>query len=83
MAVLATATGGLALGVGLALKETIENYFAYVMIKKDKVIKEGDRITLPSGYNGLVYKITPRITYIRHGLSESLAIIPTKQIVSQ
>jgi small-conductance mechanosensitive channel len=38
---------------------------------------------LPSGYNGLVYKITPRITYIRHGLSESLAIIPTKQIVSQ
>jgi small-conductance mechanosensitive channel len=83
LVVLATATGGLALGVGLALKETIENYFAYVMIKKDKVIKEGDRITLPSGYNGLVYKITPRITYIRHGLSESLAIIPTKQIVSQ
>jgi potassium efflux system protein len=83
LVVLATATGGLALGVGLALKETIENYFAYIMIKKDKVIKEGDRITLPSGYNGLVYKITPRITYIRHGLSESLAIIPTKQIVSQ
>jgi small-conductance mechanosensitive channel len=83
LVVLATATGGLALGVGLALKETIENYFAYIMIKKDKVIKEGDRITLPSGYNGLVYKIAPRITYIRHGLSESLAIIPTKQIVSQ
>jgi len=83
LVVLATATGGLALGIGLALKETMENYFAYVMIKKDKVIKEGDRITLPSGYNGLVYKITPRITYVRHGLSESLAIIPTKQIVSQ
>jgi potassium efflux system protein len=83
LVVLATATGGLALGVGLALKETLENYFAYIMIKKDKVIKEGDRITLPSGYNGLVYKITPRITYIRHGLSESLAIVPTKQIVSQ
>lgn len=83
LVVLATATGGLALGVGLALKETMENYFAYIMIKKDKVIKEGDRITLPSGYNGLVYKITPRITYIRHGLSESLAIVPTKQIVSE
>jgi len=53
------------------------------MIKKDKVIKEGDRVTLPSGYNGLVYKITPRVTYIRHGLNESLAIIPTKQIVSE
>jgi len=83
LVVLATATGGMALGIGLALKETMENYFAYIMIKKDKVIKEGDRITLPSGYNGLVYKITPRVTYIRHGLSESLAIIPTKQIVSE
>ena len=83
LVVLATATGGMALGVGLALKETMENYFAYIMIKKDKVIKEGDRITLPSGYNGLVYKITPRVTYIRHGLNESLAIVPTKLIVSQ
>jgi small-conductance mechanosensitive channel len=83
LVVLATATGGLALGIGLALKETMENYFAYIMIKKDKVIKVGDRITLPSGYNGLVYKITPRVTYIRHGLNESLAIIPTKQIVSE
>jgi len=83
LVVLATATGGLALGIGLALKETMENYFAYIMIKKDKVIKVGDRITLPSGYNGLVFKITPRVTYIRHGLSESLAIIPTKQIVSE
>jgi len=83
LVVLATATGGLALGIGLALKETMENYFAYIMIKKDKVIKVGDRITLPSGYNGLVFKITPRVTYIRHGLNESLAIIPTKQIVSE
>jgi small-conductance mechanosensitive channel len=83
LVVLATATGGLALGIGLALKETMENYFAYIMIKKDKVIKEGDRITLPSGYNGLVFKITPRVTYVRHGLNESLAIVPTKQIVSE
>jgi small-conductance mechanosensitive channel len=83
LVVLATATGGIALGVGLALRETMENYFAYIMIRKDKVVKEGDRITLPSGYNGLVYKITPRVSYIRHGLSESLAIIPTKQLVSE
>jgi len=81
--VLATATGGIALGIGLALKETMENYFAYIMIRKDKIVKVGDRITLPSGYNGLVFKITPRVTYIRHGLNESLAIIPTKQLVSE
>jgi small-conductance mechanosensitive channel len=80
--VLATATGGIAFGIGLALKDTMENYFAYIMIRKDKVVKVGDRVTLPSGYNGLVYKITPRVTYVRHGLNESLAIIPTKQIVS-
>jgi len=83
LVVLATATGGIALGIGLALKETMENYFAYIMIRKDQVVRVGDRVTLPSGYNGLVYKITPRVTYIRHGLNESLAIIPTKQLVSE
>jgi len=62
LVVLATATGGIALGIGLALKDTMENYFAYIMIRKDKIVKVGDRITLPSGYNGLVYKITPRVT---------------------
>ena len=76
------ATGGLAFGVGLALKETLENYFSYILIRKDKVVKEGDRVQLPSGYNGYVHKITPRVTYIRHGLNESVAIIPTRQIVS-
>ena len=49
---------------------------------KDKVVNEGDRIQLSSGYNGYVHRITPRVTYVRHGLNESLAIIPTKQIVT-
>ncbi len=80
--VLATATGGMALGVGLALKETLENYFAYILIRKDKVFTEGDRVQLESGYNGYVHRITPRVTYIRHGLNESLAIIPTRQLVT-
>lgn len=82
LVVMATATGGLAFGIGLALKQTMENYFAYIMIRKDKVVKEGDRVQLESGYNGYVHKITPRVTYIRHGLNESLAIIPTLQLVS-
>jgi len=80
--VLATATGGMALGIGLALKETMENYFAYILIRKDKIFVEGDRVQLESGYNGLVHRITPRVTYVRHGLNESLAIIPTRQLVS-
>jgi small-conductance mechanosensitive channel len=43
---------------------------------------EGDRIQLESGFNGYVHKITSRVTYVRHGLHESLAIIPTKWLVS-
>jgi len=80
--VLATATGGMALGIGLALKETMENYFAYILIRKDKIFTEGDRVQLESGYNGYVHRITPRVTYVRHGLNESLAIIPTRQLVT-
>jgi len=80
--ILATATGGMALGIGLALKETMENYFAYILIRKDKIFTEGDRVQLESGYNGYVHRITPRVTYVRHGLIESLAIIPTRQLVT-
>jgi len=80
--VLATATGGMAIGIGLALQQTMENYFAYLLIRKDKIVVEGDRIQLESGFNGYVHKITSRVTYVRHGLHESLAIIPTKWLVS-
>lgn len=80
--VLATASGGIAIGVGFALKETFENYFAYLMVRKDKIFVEGERISLPSGYNGIVYKITSRVTYIRHPLNESLAIVPTRQLLA-
>lgn len=81
LVVLATASGGIGLGLGFALKETFENYFAYVVIRKDKIFVEGDRISLPSGYNGIVHKITSRITYVRHPLNESIAIVPTRQLV--
>ncbi|MBA4436327.1 MAG: mechanosensitive ion channel, partial [Nitrosopumilaceae archaeon] len=80
--VLATATGGLAIGIGLALQETMQNYFAYLMIRKDNIFKEGERIQLESGYNGIVHKITPRVTYVRDALHESVAIIPTRQLVT-
>ncbi|WP_428326065.1 mechanosensitive ion channel family protein [Nitrosopumilus sp.] len=80
--VIATATGGFSIGLGLALQETMQNYFAYIMIRKDKIVIEGDRIQLDSGYNGYVHKITPRVTYVRDALHESIAIIPTRQLVS-
>ena len=80
--VLATATGGFAIGIGLALQETMQNWFAYIMIRKDKIVVEGDRIKLESGYNGYIHKITNRVTYIRHALNESYAIIPTRNLVN-
>ena len=80
--VLATATGGMAIGIGLALQQTMENYLAYLMIRKDKIVVEGDRVQLQSGFNGYVHKITSRVTYVRHGLHESLAIVPTKSLIT-
>ena len=80
--VLATAAGGMAIGVGFALQETIQNYLAYILIRKDKILIEGDRVKLDTGYNGYVHKITPRITFVRDGLNESLAIIPTKSLIN-
>ncbi|MGI0094757.1 MAG: mechanosensitive ion channel family protein, partial [Nitrosotalea sp.] len=83
LVVIATATGGLGVGVGLALKQTMENYFAYMIIRKNKTIQEGDRIQLNTGFNGYVHSITPGVTYIRHALNESLAIIPTNQLINE
>ena len=80
--VLATATGGFSIGLGLALQETMQNYFAYLVIRKDKIFAEGHRVQLETGYNGYVHKITPRVTYIRDALYESVAVIPTRQLVT-
>ena len=52
------------------------------MIRKDNIFKEGERVQLESGYNGIVHKITPRVTYVRDALHESVAIIPTRQLVT-
>lgn len=80
--VLATATGGFSIGLGLALQETLQNWFAYILIRKDKIVVEGDRIKLETGFNGYVHKITSRVTYVREALNESFAIIPTRQLVN-
>lgn len=80
--VLATATGGLAIGIGFALQETMQNWFAYIMIRKDKIFVEGDRIKLETGYDGYVHKISSRVTYVRNALNESIAVIPTRQLVN-
>lgn len=82
LVVLATASGGLAIGIGFALQETVQNYFAYLTIKKDKIFVEGDRVKLENGYIGIVQLINPRVTYVRDGLNESIAVIPTRQLIA-
>ena len=82
LVLLATATGGLAIGIGLALQETMQNYFAYILIRKDKIFAEGERVQLDTGYNGYVHKITSRVTFVRDALNESYAVIPTRQLVN-
>ena len=60
----------------------MQNYFAYIMIRKDKIVTEGERVQLDTGYNGNIHKITPRVTYVRDALHESLAVIPTRSLVT-
>ena len=79
--VLGTVVAGLGVGIGFALKETMENLFAYMMIRKDKIFIEGDRVEI-DGYNGYIFKITTRVTYVRHALNESLAIFPTRMFIT-
>ena len=82
LVVIATASGGLAIGIGFALQETMQNYFAYLTIKKDKIFVEGNRVKLENGYVGIVSLITPRVTYVKDALNESVAIIPTRQLIA-
>ncbi|PJC50741.1 MAG: mechanosensitive ion channel protein MscS [Nitrosopumilales archaeon CG_4_9_14_0_2_um_filter_34_16] len=79
--VLGTAVAGFGVGIGFALKETMENFFAYFMIRKDKIFTEGDRVEIDN-YNGYIHKITSRVTYVRHALNESIAIFPTRQLIA-
>ena len=79
--VLGTVVAGFGVGIGFALKETMENLFAYIMIRKDKIFIEGDRVEI-DGYNGYIYKITSRVTYVRHSLNESMGIFPTRQLIA-
>ena len=53
--VLGTVVAGFGVGIGFALKETMENLFAYLMIRKDKIFIEGDRVEI-DGYNGYIYE---------------------------
>jgi len=74
-----TASGRLATGIWFA-RDNAE--FAYLSIKKDKIFVEGYIIQLEDGCVGIVGQITSRVTYVRDSLNESIAIIPTRQLIA-
>jgi small-conductance mechanosensitive channel len=80
-ALLATlGVGGLA--VALALKDTLENFFAGLHVMADRPVREGDWITVhDSGVTGSVIKVGWRSTRIRT-LDNNVLVIPNLKLAS-
>jgi small-conductance mechanosensitive channel len=70
-----TALGVGALAVGLALQDTLGNFFVGIHILTSRQIVPGDFVRLPSGEEGYVQDITWRYTAIRQ-LSNNMTIVP-------
>ncbi len=74
-----TTLGIAGLAISLALKDTLENFFAGIHIIMSKQIKPGDFLRLESGDEGIVEDITWRNTTLRT-LSNNLIIIPNSKL---
>lgn len=71
--------GGLA--IGLALKETLSNYFSGLYLLVDRSIRVGDFIQLTSGEQGYVHDINWRSTRVRM-LANQMITIPNSVLSS-
>lgn len=67
------------LAVGLALKDTLSNFFAGVYLFADRPIRVGDFVRLESDEEGFVYQIGWRATRIQM-LSGNLIIVPNGKL---
>lgn len=74
-----TSLGIAGLAVGLALQDTLSNFFAGLHILMTKQIKPGDYISIDSGVDGFVEDITWRNTTIRQ-LTNNIVIIPNSKL---
>ncbi len=73
----ALGVGGLA--VALALKDTLENFFAGINILATKQIRPGDYIRLDAGQEGVVYDVSWRTTTLR-GPNNQFVIVPNTKM---
>ncbi|MBI3999365.1 MAG: mechanosensitive ion channel family protein, partial [Candidatus Omnitrophica bacterium] len=69
------------LAIGLALQDTLTNFFAGIYITIDKPVREGDFIKLESGEEGYVTEIGWRATRIQM-LPNNVVIVPNQKLIS-
>ncbi|WP_298818518.1 mechanosensitive ion channel family protein [Chloroflexus sp.] len=79
---LLTVIAGSSLGLTLALREPLANFFAGVQIIASNRVRPGDYIRLASGEEGFVIDIRWSDTYLRQ-LANNIIIIPNAQMITQ
>ena len=78
---LLTALGVGGLAVGLALQDTLANFFAGIYILSSRQVRPGDFVRLESGAEGYVQDITWRYTTIRE-LANNVTVVPNAKLAS-
>jgi small-conductance mechanosensitive channel len=78
---LLTALGVGGLAVGLALQDTLANFFAGIHILTSRQVRPGDYVKLSTGEEGYVSDVTWRYTTIRQ-LPNNLTIVPNAKLAS-
>lgn len=78
---LLTALGVGGLAVGLALQDTLANFFAGLHILTSRQVRPGDFVRLSTGEEGYVTDVTWRYTTIRQ-LPNNLTIVPNAKLAS-
>src|SRR5712671_1446401 len=76
-ALTALGIGGLA--IGLALQDTLANFFAGIHILSSRQVRPGDYVQLASGEEGYIQDVTWRYTTIRQ-VSNNLTIVPNAKL---
>lgn len=69
------------LAVALALRPTLENFFAGMQVISDRQIMEGQFVRLESGEEGFVHKINMRSTWLRTGAG-NMIVFPNILLVT-
>lgn len=69
------------LAVGLALQDTLANFFAGIYITIDRPVRVGDFVKLETGEEGYVIEVGWRATRIRM-LPDNILIVPNQKLIS-